>query len=399
MIMGGRALYVHAPEFAAYRLSPDHPLDPLRLELTRDLLVACGVLAGDDCAPPMPATDRELELFHRPDYIAEVARLSAGGEPGSEADVYELGTSDNPIFPNMHRATAAIVGATLTAAELVMSGRAEHALNIAGGLHHAGADRASGFCIYNDLAVTIMHLKSRYGVRVLYVDTDAHHGDGVQWAFYDDPQVLTISFHETGRYLFPGTGSIVERGRNAGYGYSVNVPLEAFTEDDSWLDAFRSVVPPLVRAFSPDIIVSQNGCDGHYLDPLSHLCATTRLYREIPRLVHSLAHEACGGRWVAVGGGGYDIWRVVPRAWAFLWAELSGRALPERVPRSWLERWQGKSPVPLPENMDDPCDGGPVIPRRAQIEEKNHLTAAKALRGALEAISPPPPALKLGNGR
>jgi acetoin utilization protein AcuC len=215
---------------------------------------------------------------------------------------------------------------------------------------------------------------------VLYVDTDAHHGDGVQWAFYDDPNVLTISLHETGKYLFPGTGKLTERGQGEGYGYSINVPLDAFTEDDSFLEVYQQLVPQVAKAFKPDVIVTQNGCDAHAYDPLTHLSCTMRIYQEIPRLAHQLAHELCDGRWIAVGGGGYDIWRVVPRAWTLLWSEMSDQPLGDvPLPEEWRRRWQEQSPFVLPTRLLDAHESFPPIPRRREIAETNRLTLERAL--------------------
>ncbi|MDQ4106616.1 MAG: acetoin utilization protein AcuC, partial [Actinomycetota bacterium] len=240
---------------------------------------------------------------------------------------------------------------------------------------------------YNDAAVAISRLKQEHpGIRIAYVDTDAHHGDGVQWMFYDDPEVLTISMHESGRYLFPGTGNVEEKGRGAGKGYSVNVPLEPFTDDESWISCFEAVVPEALRAFKPDLILSQNGCDGHALDPLTHLSATTRLYEHIPRRIHDLAHELCGGKWVATGGGGYDIWRVVPRAWTALWCAVSHQALPEKVEANWLAKWGERSSVKLPRLMRDAPDDYPPTPRAAQISTANHRMAEAVLEQVVPLI-------------
>jgi GNAT superfamily N-acetyltransferase len=211
----------------------------------------------------------------------------------------------------------------------------------------------------------------------MYIDLDVHHGDGVQAAFYDDPRVLTVSFHETGRYLFPGTGAVPELGSGAGIGSSVNVPLAAFTEDGSWLEAVIAILPPLAERFRPDLIVSQHGCDGHVLDGQSHLVLTLRAYQESARLVHRLAHEYCDGRWVATGGGGYDPVRVVPRAWAGVWAEMAGRRLPARIPAAWRTAWQPAAEGPIPAGFDDPPDIVPEIPRRPAIEEENRVTVAR----------------------
>jgi acetoin utilization protein AcuC len=299
--------YVFSPRYLGYDLGPEHPLRPQRLQALNDLIEGLGWLEGAHVGrvEPAAATDAELQLAHSEGYIEAVRALSAA-EPGVSAAIWGLGPGDTPAFPGMHEFAAAIAGGTLTAARMVMQGETAHAFNPGGGLHHAMRDRASGFCIYNDLAVAIAAVVVEYGARVLYVDLDVHHGDGVQAAFYDDPRVLTVSFHETGRYLFPGTGAVPELGTGAGLGYSINVPLQAYTEDGSWLEAVESVLPPLVAGFQPDLILSQHGCDGHVWDGQSHLLLTNRASIESARLVHELAHEYANGRWVATGGGGYD---------------------------------------------------------------------------------------------
>jgi acetoin utilization protein AcuC len=375
------ARIIYSDDFLTYRFSDTHPFNNKRLELTLDLIRSLGLLAPEHLIPPRKATDEELALVHTPEYIEVVKQADTGSIPPERLEEYGLHTEDNPVFPGMHQAATLVVGGTLEAAEAVMSGRTTHALNLSGGLHHALRGKASGFCIYNDASIAIAYLRKKYDARVLYIDTDAHHGDGVQWSFYDDPHVMTLSIHETGRYLFPGTGHVYERGTDKGMGTSINVPLDAFTEDDSWLHAFEQVVPLAVREFKPDVILSQNGCDAHRFDPLTHLSATMRIYREMPRRVHQLAHEVCDGRWIAVGGGGYDIWRVVPRAWTLLWAELSGQALDDqKLPRQWLERWQPESPHPLPERLLDPDGLFEPIPRREEITQKNAITVKQVTR-------------------
>ena len=374
--MSGRSAFVYSSEYVRYKLSEEHPLNPIRLELTDSLVEACGLLDGPDVyrATPRPATEDELLLAHDREYVDRVRELSGSRRAAWPEVDFGLGSMDNPAFPGMHEATSLVVGGTIIAAELVMSGRAAHAFNPGGGLHHANRRLASGFCIYNDAALGIAWLR-RQGARVLYVDTDAHHGDGVQWIFYEDPDVLTISLHESGRFLFPGTGSTSERGRGAGEGYSVNVPLQPYTDHASWVECYDLVVPPLARAIKPDVIVAQNGCDGHAIDPLTHLHALTLTFEHFARRAHELAHELCDGRLVALGGGGYALWTVVPRAWTAVWAALSGQPLPEAVPASWRERWASASPEKLPTRMhNDPDAVGPV-PRQAQITAENHRVA------------------------
>ncbi|ASS86850.1 acetoin utilization protein AcuC [Geobacillus stearothermophilus] len=378
--MSRNCTFVYSEQFLQYKFHDDHPFNQLRVKMTYDLLCTLGALEDRQIVAPRMATDDELALIHDRSYIEAVKAAGRGELSEAAAQNYGLGTEDTPIFPNMHEASALLVGSTLTAVDAVLSGAAEHALNLGGGLHHGFRGKASGFCVYNDSAVAIQYIREKYGLRVLYVDTDAHHGDGVQWAFYDDPNVCTFSIHETGRYLFPGTGNVNERGLGAGYGYSFNIPVDAFTEDESWIAAYTTALREIADFFRPDVIVTQNGVDAHYYDPLTHLSVTMKTYRAIPKLAHEIAHEYCGGRWIAVGGGGYDIWRVVPRAWALLWLEMTGQAdVSGPLPNEWRERWQPLSPVALPLEWDDPDDLYPPIPRKAEISEKNAQTVEKAL--------------------
>ena len=326
--VSGRVRLVWGEEFMSYVLSPDHPLQPERVRLAVYLIRRLGLDEFAQTVPPRAATDAELELTHAPGYIDLVRRLS---DPDQRhlVELGELleggfGTADNPVADGMHEACAHIVGGSLVAAEAVHAGEALHAFNPAGGLHHAMRARASGFCVYNDVAVAAEWLR-RQGHRVAVVDVDVHHGDGTQAAFYSSPEVLTISLHESGRYLFPGTGFPDEVGSGAGRGYSVNLPLLPYAWDEPWLAAFDAVVPGLLREFAPTILVTQDGCDTHALDPMAHLQGSTRIWPHVGRRFHELAHELCEGRWVALGGGGYAIREVVPRAWTLLFAEMVER--------------------------------------------------------------------------
>jgi acetoin utilization protein AcuC len=385
--LSGRPAIVHDLALENYGFGGDHPFDPLRVRLALELCETLGLLEDYPFVSSEPATDDDLTTVHSLTYVRMVQRAARSLSPLSDLLDYGLGTPDNPIFPDMHEACARVVGGVLAACRLVMAGEAEHAMCISGGLHHAMRSRASGFCVYNDAGVAISRLKEEHpGIRIAYVDTDAHHGDGVQWMFYSDPDVLTVSMHESGRYLFPGSGEVDEKGRNGGVGYSVNVPLEPYTDDESWSSCFEAVVPEALRAFGPDLILSQNGCDGHTLDPLTHLSATTRFYEHVPNRMHDLAHELCNGRWVATGGGGYDIWRVVPRAWTALWAAVSHQELPEKVPEGWLSKWDAKSPVKLPSLMrDDPRDY-PQVPRAAEIASRNDRIVGRVIEKVLPGL-------------
>jgi acetoin utilization protein AcuC len=307
-----------------YNFGPGHPLAPVRVDLTIRLARELGVLD----LPPVrvsaspPADDRVLGLVHEGEYLEAVRRASA--DPDAVDELRGLGTGDNPTFEGMHEASALVAGASVAAAEAVWRGEAEHAVNIAGGLHHAMPGAASGFCVYNDPALAIARLLELGAERVAYVDVDVHHGDGVQAVFYDDPRVLTISLHETGQFLFPGTGFPHETGGPHAEGYSVNVALQPGTDDAGWLRAFHAVVPPLLRAFGPQVLVTQHGCDSHLLDPLAHLALTVDGQHASYAELHRLAHELTGGQWVVTGGGGYELVEVVPRAWTRLLAEVAG---------------------------------------------------------------------------
>lgn len=378
--MKKKAVFIYSDDLLTYKFHNQHPFNQFRITLTIDLLQSIDVLKEEHIIPPRIATEKELTLIHDPSYIQAVKKAGEGQLSLDIAEGYGLGTEDTPIFKGMHEASALLVGGTLTAVDWVMTDKAEHAVHLGGGLHHGFRGKASGFCIYNDSSVAIQYLQEKYHARVLYVDTDAHHGDGVQWSFYDDPNVCTLSIHETGRYLFPGTGNINERGNGKGYGYSFNIPLDAFTEDESWLHAYETAIWEVAAFFKPDVILTQNGADAHYYDPLTHLSTTMKIYERIPKMAHAIAHQYCDGRWIAVGGGGYDIWRVVPRAWSRIWLEMTdNNHFNGPLPEKWISKWSKKSPVPLPAGWEDPDGIYKPIPRKQEITEKNRLTVEKAL--------------------
>jgi acetoin utilization protein AcuC len=333
-----------------YDFGPDHPLAPVRVELTVALADAFGVLSepGVTVAAPAAASTAELELVHDPRYITAV-------KTGIADAAFGLGTPDNPVFTGMHEASALVAGATLAAAAAVWESRAQHGVSVAGGLHHAMRGMASGFCVYNDPAIAIRWLLAQGAERVAYVDVDVHHGDGVQAAFYDDPRVLTISLHEHPMTLFPGTGLPDDDGGPGAEGMAVNVALPAGTGDAGWLRAFDAVVPPLLRAFHPQVLVSQHGCDTHRLDPLAHLELSVDAQRTAHAWLHHLAHETAGGRWVLTGGGGYALVQVVPRTWTHLLAEAAGRPLDPAAatPPSWREFARARTGVQPPQTMTD----------------------------------------------
>jgi acetoin utilization protein AcuC len=346
-----------------YDHGPQHPLRPARVRLTRELILAYGIVDGRGVleTPAHDARDEDMLLVHTERYLDAVKRAGRGEEGPWWR--FGFGPGDNPIFPRMHEATARVVGASIAAAEAVLSGGAEHAFNPAGGLHHAMPEQASGFCVYNDAAILIAWLL-RAGVRrVAYVDVDVHHGDGTQAAFYRDPRVLTISLHQTGATLFPGTGFVDEVGAGDAVGTKVNVPLPPGTGDEGWLAAFEEVVPPLVEAWKPEVLVTQLGCDTHHHDPLANLRLTTAAYRRTAAMLHELAHRTAGGRWVATGGGGYRWADVVPRAWTIYFAEMAAATIPDELPASWLERAEREAGGPLPARLSEPPVPAAADPR------------------------------------
>ena len=337
MDCSGPATVVFDPSLTEYDFGPSHPMSPVRVDLTMRLAAELGVLDRLRVVPAPMATHEQLASVHDEELIAAVAK--AGTTPGWTDEARGLGTEDDPVFPGMHVAAAHVVGASVEAFRQVWSGESLHAANIAGGLHHAMPDRASGFCIYNDVAVGIQQLLDSGAERVAYVDVDVHHGDGVERIFYDDPRVLTISLHETGQMLFPGTGFPADSGGAGAEGTAVNVALPPGTGDAGWLRAFHAVVPPLLREFAPEVLVTQHGCDSHMDDPLAHLMLTVDGQRAAYLALHDLAHEVADGRWVVTGGGGYAVVDVVPRAWTHLLAILSGQPLDPATPTpaAWRE--------------------------------------------------------------
>jgi acetoin utilization protein AcuC len=357
--MSGTPSVVWTPDFLTYRLSEEHPLDPIRLDLTMRLADGLGVLEGVEPLTPSLAPDSEIERIHRPSYLAAVKHA-----PGLGEDLHHgLGTPDNPIFTGMHEASALVCGGSLLAARQIAEGRCDRAVNIAGGLHHAMAEAASGFCVYNDCAIAISWLLDHGFDRIAYVDVDVHHGDGVQAAFLTDPRVLTISVHQHPRTLWPGTGWPSEYGSGEAAGTAVNLALPPGTRDGSWLRAFRAVVPSLLAAFEPQVLVTQCGVDTHHEDPLADLSLTVDGHRAIYRELRDLAEATAGGKWLALGGGGYGLFRVVPRSWTHLLATVLDRDVdPDRsIPADWIAHTTQltRQPVPTAMGEQSPVDHAP----------------------------------------
>ena len=298
----------------AYDFGGNHPLGPIRVLRTYENLRKLGLLDSPEVEvvdAGLPATLEQIRRVHTAEYV-ECVELAA---PCLE---HGLGTGDTPVFDGMHEATAAVCGATLRAAEGVASGKAIHAVNIAGGLHHAMANRGSGFCVYNDIAIAIEQLLADGYERIAYIDVDAHHGDGTQSIFWNDPRVLTFSIHQNGKTLFPGTGFGHEIGGTNSLGKSINISVPPFTSDAEWLRAFDAVLPEVLQAFEPQIIISQHGCDSHEKDPLTSMQLTIDGQKTSYKMIHKWAHDFCDGKWIAVGGGGYELENVVPKIWTHL---------------------------------------------------------------------------------
>ena len=332
--MTRRAAFIYNDILSRHVLRENHVMVPTRLRYTYELLEAYGAFRQptSQVVEPRQATIEELLSFHSQEYVDAVKSLSNGEStypPGHYGFSQE---GDNPIFSGMYEAYLWSTGASLAAAELVASGQVDVAFNASGGLHHAMPDYASGFCVFNDPVIAINHLLER-GLRVAYVDIDCHHGDGVQHAFYDADRVLTISLHEAGTYLFPGTGFPGESGTGSGAGYSVNLPLYPYTDDSLYLDAFREVVPPLVQRFQPDILVTQLGLDTHFQDPITHLALTVQGFAQVVQELGELGYP-----WLALGGGGYDL-AAVARGWALAYGIMSGIELPDAIPQEYVEKY------------------------------------------------------------
>jgi acetoin utilization protein AcuC len=323
-------------------------LRPIRVKLTYELIRSKGILqqGSVELIKPRPATREEILLFHNDEYVRFVERLSKKGSGLLDA-------GDTPAFKGCYEASSLVVGASIVAADEVMSGRLEHVFNPSGGLHHAHPERASGFCIFNDPAVVVAHLKSRYKVkRIVYLDIDAHHGDGVMYGYYNDPTVLDIDFHESGTYLFPGTGFPDEIGSGQARGLKLNIPLPPSTGDEAYVEAFQQVVPDALRKFRPEIILVQCGADGHLDDRLAHLRLTTRVYAEVVGRMHDFAHELCNGRLLLFGGGGYTLANV-PRVWTVAFSTLAGVKPNDEIPSDWSKTFEIAAEEDRPHRLYD----------------------------------------------
>ena len=383
LVSSNGPLLAFGPRSTTYDFGRGHPLTPLRFGPGIDLLDAVGAVPG---LAPDPAPEADLLLCHDPAYVAAVRRLSADPDGTPAAGIGRYG--DDPPFEGMHEAAAAVAGGSMTAMRAILAGDAEHAFHPGGGLHHAMRDHASGFCIYDDpaLAIAVARLA---GKRVLYIDLDVHHGDGVETLHAADPDVLTVSFHESGRSLFPGTGFVGQAPPGSAVGSVVNMPFESFTGAAVWLEAVQAIVPVLAERFKPDIVVSQHGADSHAWDPLAHLRVTTTAMGAAARLVDEIAHRYADGRWLATGGGGYDAFRVVPRMWALVWLAGAHLSVPAATPAVWRARWADAAEAygmpGMPETFEDPSSVGAsvdALQRTADDASRRTLNEVLTLIGA-----------------
>jgi len=345
--LSGSTAMVIGTQLLTYDLGPTHPLRPERLKVSWAMIDSYGLKSRFEVLQPRMATSDELLLFHSKNYVEKVREYSRLGYG-------LLDSGDTPAFKGCYEATSWIAGSSLFAAEAIMEGCVHHAFNLSGGLHHAYPDRAAGFCIFNDPALCICMLKMRYGcTRIAYIDVDAHHGDGVMYSFYSDPSVLNIDFHESGRYLYPGSGFPHETGSGDGEGLKINVSLPPGTDDQLYIHAFERVVPHAIEYYRPEIILLQSGADSHVGDPLAHLSITARTYSHIASSIHRLAHRYCGGRILVFGGGGYNLGNVA-RCWTTVLSILTESTIEDTTPPDWREYYKNLTGEDAPERINEP---------------------------------------------
>ena len=369
---------IYHPKYSLYNLGEGHPFSPLRSEMVIDLLEELGVMNTPEV--PEPATKEELEQIHSKDYIEAVEKASAG-ETVPNIDKYGLDTQDNPIVKDMALGARYICGGTKLGAQLLLEGKAKRVLQLGGGLHHAHYDSAAGFCLYNDLALGIKEMTNR-GWNVAYLDLDVHHGDGVQEIFYTDEHVMTISLHETGEFLFPGTGWVHELGKGMGKSLKLNVPLQPFTEGESYMSVIEKAVVPALSWFRPDALVVQAGADPHYSDPLADLMLTTQDFEALYRRVLEIAEKYTKGNILITFGGGYSV-TATTRIWALIYHIVCELELPEKLPESWRQKWSEYVKGEMPEFLHDPPNPYMEIPRKPEIESQNK----EVVRRLLDAVS------------
>jgi acetoin utilization protein AcuC len=377
--MKGRLVYPYSSKLLQYEFSKTHPLKPERLRLTFELSKMIGLIDRVELTDPAPATRQDLEMFHSPDYIDAVAACATDTRINAR---YGLGIADNPIFPEIYDAAIGYVGATLDAADRILRG-ASRAFVISGGLHHAQRSEASGFCIFNDVVLAIMKIQKKKPCRVLYFDFDAHHADGVQNAFYRSKDVLTISTHQTGKTLFPGTGFVYETGAGDGVGYAVNIPLLPGSGSPELKRAFDEIVVPLMERYRPNLLVTQLGVDAHYMDPLANLAFTTQGYEYVLLKLKKLSSDICDMGWLAMGGGGYHVVNVA-RLWTLFLADLLDEKVPERLPEEFINACGDFNPATCPTTFRDPQEVVQMYLSREEVE----MDLERVMRRLQELIFP-----------
>lgn len=379
---------IYSDDLLKYDFGSFHPLNQLRMKLAFELIKDFGLVDRPHvkAVQPTMASEEKVLLAHDEEYVGVVKDLSSGvHHPDSFR--YGFGLGDNPVFDGMHEASLVHLGGTLKACDMVQNGDVQHVFSMGGGFHHALRKRASGFCIYNDIVVAIRHLQREHSVRkIMYADVDAHHADGVQIALYDDPSVMNFSIHESGKFLYPGTGHSEETGEGEGKGYTCNLPLRPDTHDESFMKAFEEIFPPLARAFKPDILLTQFGVDMHFDDSLSHINLTTKSYDMVARTFHKVAHDVCDGRWVCLGGGGYSS-RSVSRIWTILFARMIEANPPTYLSERWRNLYRNIAKEdPGEELFDDPTlftseDAVVVSETRKAIERARRVVSALEEKG------------------
>lgn len=371
--MGKEVAIVYDDTLLQYDFGPLHPLKSIRLKLAFELMKSMGLLGSSKVSIVEPTTAgvEQILLFHTLNYVNLVEKSSMTGRG-------LLDQGDTPAFKGCFEASKRYVGASVLASDLIMRGEVEHAFNPSGGLHHAHPARASGFCIFNDPAIVVSHLKKKYRVRkMLYLDVDAHHGDGVMYGFYSDPSLLDIDFHEDGRYLFPGTGFSHETGEGEARGLKVNIPLLPLTGDRSYLKAFHEIVPKLVRSFKPEVILMQCGADAHFDDRLANLRLSTKCYEKIVDIIHSLAHEVSNGRLLLLGGGGYSL-SSVARCWTLAFAKMAETELEDEIPQNWRAFYERLSAEEAPDRLRDSTGRAEKEPNESHENVKQVLNELNA---------------------
>ncbi len=365
---------IYHPDYSKYNLGPGHPFDPVRIEMVIDLLKEIGVL--HDYIQPDPVSVEELFPVHDRAYVEAVEGLS-NGDNAIDAESFGLGNVDNPVVPGMAEAARIQVGGTLLGARLLIQNKANKVLQMGGGFHHAHNSLASGFCLYNDLAVAIKEMTNA-GWHVVYLDLDVHHGDGVQKIYYSDDKVMTISFHESGEFLFPGTGWLQELGKSMGRSLKLNIPLEPFTEGNSYFEVMNKILEPALSWFKPDAVVVQAGADAHFSDPLADLLLTTQDFEKIYRRVLALIDLKCNGRTLFTFGGGYSI-TAAPRIWTILYLLIFNKAIPQKLPLNWRKKWSEKIGKEIPESLHDILPAFEQVARKSEIEKHNNEIALRLL--------------------